>query len=73
MMGLDPVTARAGLRTAREVLSGRQSNYPVPYVLVILFVLCVACLLVAMWRTIRFKLLPLLLDALPSLSVRLFW
>ena len=46
-MGLDPGTTRAGLHTAREVISGRQISYPVPYILVILCVLCLACLIVA--------------------------
>jgi hypothetical protein len=46
-MGLDPGTNRAGLHTAREVISGRQISYPVPYILVILCVLCLACLIVA--------------------------
>ena len=46
-MGLDPGTNRAGLHTAREVISGRQISYPVPYILVILCVLCLACLNVA--------------------------
>ena len=47
-MGLDPSTTRASLHTAREVISGRQISYPVPYLLVILSVLCVACLVVAL-------------------------
>jgi hypothetical protein len=46
-MGLDPGTTRAGLHTAREVISGRQISYPIPNILVILCVLCLACLVVA--------------------------
>ena len=45
---MDPGTTRAGLHTAREVISGRQISYPVPYMLVILCTLCVACLIVAL-------------------------
>jgi len=48
-MRLDPTTARAGLRTAREIISGRQISYPIPYVLVILAVLCIGCLIVAIY------------------------
>jgi membrane protein YdbS with pleckstrin-like domain len=50
-MALGPTTAREGLRTAREVISGRQISYPVPYILVILSALCVACLVVALHAT----------------------
>lgn len=60
-MGLDPVTARAGVRTAREVISWRQINYPVPYVLVILSVLCVAYLVIAMFAPASVQLVALVL------------
>jgi hypothetical protein len=46
MAGLDPLTARAGLQTAREVISSKQIRYPVPYILAILLVFCLACLLI---------------------------
>lgn len=49
VMGLDPIIARVGLQTAREVVSGRQISYPVPYILVILGVLCVACLIIGIF------------------------
>lgn len=49
MAGLDPLTAREGLRTAREVVSGRQISYPIPYLVGLFFGLCVACLIVALF------------------------
>jgi hypothetical protein len=48
-MSLDPTSTRAGLRTAREIISGRQISYPIPYVLVILAALCIGCLIVAIF------------------------
>lgn len=60
-MGLDPATARAGLRTAREVISGRQISYPVPYILVILSVLCAVCLVVAIFALDAVRVVALIL------------
>lgn len=51
MAGLDPLTAREGLRTAREVISGRQVSYPVLYLAIVLGCLVVACLIVANFAT----------------------
>lgn len=49
-MALDPTTTtRLGLHTAREVISGQHITYPVPYLLVILSALCLACLIAAMF------------------------
>ncbi len=61
IMGIDPVTARVGLRTAREVISGRQISYPVPYLLVILSLLCVACLVIAMFARDTVQVIALVL------------
>lgn len=60
-MALDPGTTRAGLHTAREVISGRQISYPVPYILVILVVLCVICLLIACYAVDATKVVALVL------------
>ena len=48
-MALDPTTTRFGLHTAREVISGHHITYPVPYILVILSALCLACLITAIF------------------------
>lgn len=60
-MGLDPATARAGLRTAREVISGRQISYPVPYILVILSVLCAVCLVISIFALDAVRVVALIL------------
>lgn len=49
MAGLDPVTARAGLRTAREIISGRQISYPIPYILGIFCASAIACFIIALF------------------------
>jgi hypothetical protein len=61
VLEIDPTTARAGLRTAREVISGRQISYPVPYVLVILSLLCVACLVIAIFALDAVRIVALIL------------
>jgi hypothetical protein len=49
MPGLDPPIVRSGLHTAREVISGRQISYPVPYLAVILACFSAACLIIALF------------------------
>jgi hypothetical protein len=60
-VGLDPITANASVRMAREVIGGRQISYPVPHVLGILSVLCAVCLVIAMFATDAVRLVSLVL------------
>jgi len=68
MAGLDPVTARAGLRTAREVISGRQISYPIPYLLVVLCAFSIACLIVALFAVDSVRVVALVLCCLALIT-----
>jgi len=75
MAGVDPVTARAGLRTAREIISGRQISYPVPYILGILCAFSVACLIIAFFAADSVRVVALaagLLALITAVAVTMF-
>src|SRR6185437_941579 len=65
--GLDPSALRAGLHTAREVISGRQISYPVPYLAVILACLCAACLVIAMLAADAVRIVALVIACIVAI------